>query len=236
MKITLNNKAHTNIIVTLTGTNVINAVISKGEIKTTEIEGTPERIILIPEGKSDVTYLLAKFGVVLKRYFKITSEYTFTAKDNIEILLLTDKKAGSFRDEYERVMPMSEETEFSSLKYFVSDEQRMRKILENAINQADKSLKFFDLFDILGNALTALLILIVPFILIWIFGDINSAVKICSYAFAVLFVLVVLLNRFSDKVKRKLWKKTKGFALRKQIFKDYNSYFDSEYINSVFMR
>lgn len=234
MKITFDNEADTAVIVTLQGTDIINEVIAKGERKEFELFAECSKLTVIPEGKSDVTYLLAKFGIVLKRFFKTASHYTFTAQDNMEILLLTDKKRGSFADEYERVVPFSNQSRFALVRYSVSDEVRMKGILEEAINKGDKSLKIFDAFDILGNAFTGLLLLIIPFILIWVFGDIHLAVKICGTAYIPIFIIIILMNRFFDKVKRKLWKRAKGFTLRKQIFKDYNSYFEDEYIKSVF--
>lgn len=231
MKITFDNKSDTAVIIALQG---VNEMILKGETKTFEVIESLNELTLIPEGKSDVTYLLAKFGIVLKRYFKTASRYVFTAQDNMEILLLTNKKKGSFADEYERVVPFSNQSEFTVLRYSVSDELRMKRILEEAISKGDKSLKIFDAFDILGNAFTGLLFLIIPFILIWIFGDIHLAAKICGIASIPIFIIIILLNRFFDKIKRMVWKKAKGFTLRKQIFKDYNSYFEDEYIKSVF--
>ncbi len=234
MKIKFDNKSDSVVIITLQGTEIKNELLLKGEEKIYEISQVPEKLLLIPEGKSDVTYLVAKLGVISRRYFRTTAEYVFSAKDDMKILLLTDKKKGGFRDEYERVVPFSNQTDFTVVNYSVSDEHRMKSMLEDAINKGDKSLKLFDAFDILGNAFTGLLILVIPFILIWIFGDIHLAAKICGSAFIPIFIAIILINRFADKLKRKLWKQTKGFVLRKQIFKDYNSYFDGEYIKSVF--
>jgi tetrahydromethanopterin S-methyltransferase subunit E len=110
----------------------------------------------------------------------------------------------------------------------------VRNILEKAISKGDNGLKIFDAFDILGNSITGLLFLLIPFILIWIFSDITTAAKICAIAFIPIFLVILIVNRFFDKLKRKAWKKVKAYTLRNQIFKDYNSYFDNEYICSVF--
>ncbi len=234
MRITFDNKSGSAVIAVFYGCGDAREIIQKDEAKTVEVDESVNEFVLIPEGKSDVIYLLAKFGIVLKRFFKTASRYAFTAQDNMKILLLTDKKRGSFADEYERVVPFSNQSSFALVRYSVSDEVRMKGILEEAINKGDKSLKIFDAFDILGNAFTGLLLLIIPFILIWIFGDIHLAAKICGTAYIPIFIIIILMNRFFDKVKRKLWKRAKGFTLRKQIFKDYNSYFEDEYIKSVF--
>lgn len=234
MKITFVNKSDTSVLFTMQGTEFTNVRIDKGEAKECELSQEAANLILIPDGISEVTYLFAKLGVISKRYFKATAEYSFSVTDNMTIDLVTNKCKGKFKDEYERILPVSAQGEFEVVKFSVSDEVRIKNILEKAISKGDSGLKIFDAFDILGNSLAGLLILVIPFILIWIFGDIQLAAKICGIAFIPIFLVILIINRLFDKLKRKAWKKLKEYMLRNQIFKDYNSYFDNKYISDVF--
>ena len=182
---------------------------------------------------SYITYILAKFGVVLKRHFKLRSNYAFDIGDDITVVLTTDKKKGKFMDEYEKVVCKADSSHISLRGHSVHDEDRVKRELAAAIRRSDNTLKIFDLFDILGNGLTAALFLLIPFAIIWFFADIRLAAEICTIAFIPIFAVIICLNRFFDKLRRKIWKRVRSAKLKNQIFKDYNSYFDSEYIESV---
>ncbi len=233
MNITFINKSDKAVHITLPCETLISETIAKDGSKTLAADGTSSFTVQVDEG-SYVTYILAKFGVVLKRHFKVKSEYAFSADDDITVTLKNEKKKGRFMDEYERVVPVSNQCKFSFVTYSVPDEVKIKKELESANKRGDNALKLFDVFDILGNALTALLFLLIPFAIIWIFADVQLAAKICGMAFIPIFGLIIYLNRVFDKLKRRLWKTAKSKRLQKEIFKDYNSYFDNEYIASVF--
>lgn len=187
-----------------------------------------------PVLRSEIVYAVAKFGVILKRFFCVKAEYSFYCDKDCCIALLTQKKKGRFMDEYQRIVPFLSGVNFSAVKYSVADEQRIKGEIEDSIKKGDKALKIFDAFDILGNAFTVLLVLLVPFVLIGLFASFTLALNICAALFIPIFAVIVLINRYFDKVKRKAWQKAKGYTLKKEIFKDYNSYFDHEYIKSVF--
>ena len=230
MNITFINKSAKDVYITLGHSDTI---VNSGERKTVTADEADTFRVQVNEG-SYVTYILEKFGVVLKRYFKLRSEYTFCGDEDIEVILTTNKKKGRFMDEYERVICYADNNRLSQLSYVVPDEEKLKKELETAVKRGDNTLKIFDLFDILGNGLSAALLLLIPFVIIWIIADIELAGKICLMAFIPIFALIIYLNRFFDKLKRRLWKSAKSAKLKNQIFKDYNSYFDSEYIDSVF--
>lgn len=229
MNINFTNKSARPICITLGDEKV---TLNSGERKTLTAEEAGTFTVQVNEN-SYVTYILAKFGVVLKRHFKVRSEYAFDLSDDISLILTADKKKGKFMDEYERVVCRADKGCLSVRSYSVPDEDRLKRELAAAIRRSDNTLKIFDLFDILGNGLTAALFLLIPFAIIWIFADVRLAAEICTIAFIPIFALIICLNRFFDKLKRKLWKKARSAKLKNQIFKDYNSYFTDEYIASV---
>ena len=234
MNITFINKSDKAVHITLPGESLISETISVGESKALPCN-TGTFTLQVDEG-SHVTYILAKFGVVLRRHFKVKSEYSANSTDDLTVTLRNEKKKGRFMDEYERVVPSSVQDSLSLLSYSVPDEAKLKKELSNANKRADNTIKIFDVFDILGNALSALLFLLIPFVIIWIFADIELAGKICGMAFIPIFGLIIYFNRFFDKLRRSLWKTAKNKRLEKDIFKDYNSYFDNDYISSVLGR
>lgn len=219
----------------------VNVKINNREItlqptKSQDFDVTENDIVLTvsPVLRSEIIYAVAKFGVILKRFFSVKSQYSFTADKDCKISLLTHKKKGRFMDEYKRIVPFSNDIVFGDVLYSVADEERIKKEIEDSIKKGDKALKIFDVFDILGNAFTVILLLLIPFALIGIFADFAIALKICGILFIPTFIIIILFNRFFDKLKRKMWKKAKGYTLKKEIFKDYNSYFEHGYIKSVF--
>lgn len=233
MKISFINKSGKPVYITM-GENSI--TIDKSQTKVLETDNSVSTFTLQVDEGSYVTYILAKFGVVLRRHFKLKSEYSVSGDSDITVTLKTEKKKGRFMDEYERVVPSSAQGILSLATYSVPDEARLKKELESANKRADNTIKIFDVFDILGNAFTAILFLLIPFGIIWIFADIQLAAKVCGMAFIPIFGLIIYLNRVFDKLKRRLWKTAKSKRLQNEIFKDYNSYFDNEYISSVFKR
>ena len=230
MNIRFINKSNKDIYITL---NSQTLTINSGESKSVTAEPSGNFGVQVNEG-SYVTYIIEKFGVVLKRYFKVKSDYTYNASEDMTIILTSHKKKGKFMDEYERVICFADNNQLSLLNFSVPDEEKLKKELGSAVKRGENTLKMFDLFDILGNGLSAALFLLIPFVIIWIVADIELAGKICLMAFIPIFAIVICLNRFFDKLKRNLWKSARSAKLKKQIFKDYNSYFDSEYITYVF--
>lgn len=232
MNITFINKSDKAVYITLTGETLISETLQKGESKTLSADKVTSFSLQADEG-SYITYILAKFGIVLKRHFKVRSDYPVDSDSDFEITLKAEKKKGKFMDEYEIIVPLSKQRVFHSVTYSVPDEEKIKKELENANKRSDNTLKLFDVFDILGNAVTALLFLLIPFAIIWIFADVQLAAKICGMAFIPIFGLIIYMNRFFDKLKRRIWKAAKSKRLKNEIFKDYNSYFSSDYIASV---
>lgn len=232
MNITFINKSNKNIYISIGHSDTI---INSGELKTVDTDDADTFTVQVNEG-SYITYILENFGIVLKRHFKIASEYSFTTDKDLTVTLLSEKQKGKFMDEYERVLCRADNNSLALLSFGVPDEEKLKKELEAANKRADNTIKIFDLFDILGNGISAALLLLIPFVIICIIADIELAGKICTMAFIPIFALIIYLNRFFDKIKRHLWKTAKGVKLKNQIFKDYNSYFDSEYIASVFKK
>ena len=190
---------------------------------------------LEPCTASKVRYISKSIGLIFFRHLKLKSAYSLNlTADELLIQLVSDVKKGKFGDEYERIVPFSNDVSFSAPQYTVRDENVVRQQFQKTKSNGSRTLLLFDLLDILGNCFTAFLIMLIPFILIWIFGTFVLAAKICGCIYLVICVIILILNRFLDKLKRALWKKGKAFVLRKQIFKNSESYFDNEYISSVF--
>lgn len=231
MEITFINKSNKPVYITM-GENA--AKIDSSQSKTFDFEGTGGSFTAQVDEASYVTYILAKFGVVLRRHFKLCSEYEFTATGDMTVSLYNDRRKGRYMDEYEKIVPKSKDGTFVQVNCCVPDEDKIKRELVSANKRGNNTLKIFDAFDILGNALTGLLLLVIPFVLIWIFADIDTASRVCGMAFIPMFAIIVLLNRYTDKLKRKVWGILKDKKLHNDVFKDYNSYFESAYIESVY--
>lgn len=189
-----------------------------------------------PDKSSFISYLSSKTGIIRCRHFILNSSYVGVFDNDCLIQLVSNVRKGKFADEYERIVPFCAEGKLSKPFYKVKDEAVIRREIEDSITKGNRTVRLFDLLDILGNSLCAILLLIIPFVLIWIFGSFSLAATVCGYAFIPIFIIIVLINRFFDKLKRKAWKKGKSFVLKNQIFKDYKSYFDNDYITSIFER
>ena len=232
MKITFINKSDKDIYISSTNNDI---TLYSGETACIDSEETCSFSVQVNE-RSHITYIAEKLGIILKRNFKIKSEYSLSVGEDATIILKSEKKKGRFMDEYERVTCLADNNRLSLLSFGVPDEKRMKTELEDAISHGDTTLKLFDVLDILRNGFTAILLLLIPFAIIWFFTDIDTAFKVCTLAFIPIFGLIIYLNRFFDKVRRRLWKSAKNAKLKNEIFKDYNSYFDNEYIETVFKK
>ena len=231
MEITFINKSNKPVYVTL-GEN--SAKIAAAQRENLYCDGLDGTFTAQVDEASYVRYVLAKFGVVLRRQFKLLTEYEFTAVSDMVVVLYDDKRKGRYMDEYEKIVPKTADGTIRQVSCRVPDEDKIKSELAGANKRSNNAVKLFDVFDILGNALSGLLLLVIPFILIWIFADIDTASKICGMIYIPMFAVIVLFNRYMDKLKRKVWTLLKAKKLEKDIFKDYNSYFDSEYIESVY--
>ena len=198
-----------------------------------ESEGKSFRFSICPDSMNSVGYIFRSAGVISKRHFVAVASYNLECDDECEVTLYTNIKKGKFRDEYEYCVPYCQNGSLTDVVYSVRDGESFLRELEASAKKSRRALFLFDILDIIGNAFVGILILVIPFLLIWLFGSLQLAWDICSIAFIPVFIIIVVINRLFDKLKKKVWYKGKKFALRNQIFKDYNSYFSSEYIYSV---
>lgn len=231
MKITFINKSNKPIYISL-GENSVELDVTQS--KTIETDGTVNTFTAQVDEASYITYAFANAGAVLRRHFKLSTEYGFTCSGDIIVNLYNHKRKGRYMDEYEKIEPKSAECLFTQVSCRVSDAEKLRDELAKANKRSNKAIRLFDVLDIVGNALTGLLLLIIPFILLWIFIDIDTAARICGIIYIMMFGVIVIFNRYMDKLKRKIWSVLKAKKLEKDIFKDYNSYFESDYIDSVY--
>lgn len=186
--------------------------------------------------KSNIVYAIKKFGVIFKRNFNVCSSYNITAIENDTINLFTHSKKGSFGDRYNRVAVTCTSSKLSEPFYSVTDEEEIKKEFNSAKKKTDRVFLLFDLIDIIKNAFIALLFLIVPFALIWIFGSFESAYTICGYLYIPILAIIIIFNRITDKYKKKIWNFAKGKALKNHIFQGTDSYFSNDYISFVFSK
>lgn len=187
-----------------------------------------------PDEASRIVYLSKKSGVMLKRFFTTCATYSAASSEDVTIDLFLHSKKGHFADQYNRVAAKSNSVNLTEPVYSIFDEEKLRTEFSAAEKKGKKALLIFDLFDILGNAFTSLLLLLIPFALIWIFGSFETAYTVCGYIFIPVFAIIVIINRVADKYKKKLWRFFKGKALNNSIFKGNDSYFKHEYIFHVF--
>lgn len=231
MKITFRNLSSEHIELSLKGKKEI--IPSQGDFLF-ETEESGISFCVNPYEKSDITYLFRRAGVILKRSFCTQSAYSGTITCDTVINLYSDKARGKFGDEYRRIVAVSDVTPLFCGAYRVTDEEFVRNELDRSKEKGNRALLVFDIFDILGNALTVLLLLLIPFALIWLFGSFETAYTVCGYLFIPIFAVIVIVNRVFDKYKRKLWYFFKGKALEKSTFKGTDSYFSEDYIREVF--
>lgn len=189
---------------------------------------------LNPYEKSDIKYIFRHAGVVRKRSFCTLVSYSAKLAGNTVINLYTDKAKGNFADEYTRIVAVSDTALLSPVFYKVADEAFVKAELEKSKKKGNQALFMFDILDIIGNAFTVLLLLLIPFALIWLFGSFETAYTVCGYLFIPIFAIIVIINRFFDKYKKKLWFFIKGKVLENKTFQGTDSYFSEEYIREVF--
>ncbi len=231
MKITFQNNSSVTVGLNVQGSELVLPPCAKESVESDRFVTEAFVYPLVP---NSLNYISRKLGLITKRNFSVKSSCCVQTKTDCTVVLTQECKKGRFMDEYLRIVPKSNDSVVNTVSYGVWDEEKIRKALEQASKRGGRFMRLFDAFDIIGNGFTCLLILLIPFLLLWIFKDINIAFKVCSIAFIPMFGAVICINRFFDKLKTGLWKKAKGFALKNEVFEDYNSYFDDEYITSVF--
>ena len=232
MKLTFRNTTISNVLLTSQENSYI---ITPSEEISLDYDTDTADFSVEPTCESKVRYISRSIGIIFFRHLKLRSDYSAASTEGeFLIQLISDVKKGRFGDEYERIIPFSNDISFPEPHYTVKNENVIRQQFQKTKSNSRRTFLFFDLLDILGNCFTAFLIMLIPFILIWIFGTFTLAAKICGCIYLVICLIILILNRFLDKLKRALWKKGKALALRKQIFKNSESYFDNEYITSVF--
>ena len=229
-KITIINKS--NITLCLTAENE-SYILYPSQVQCIVTEKAPFHFSAYPDSVNRIDYLFKSAGIISKRHFVLVSDFQLRTGEECEVSFYTNTKKGRFRDEYEYCVPYCSQGTIDVLHHSVKDEESFRQEFEQSGKKGKRALLVLDFFDILGNALAGILLLVIPFLFIWLFWDIRLAWNICSVAFIPIFIIIVIINRILDKLKKAAWQKGKSFALRKQIFKDYNSYFQQDYISSV---
>lgn len=184
--------------------------------------------------KSSLSYFIRRAGLIRKKDFCILTTYkTRVGWDSVITINIISAK-GRFFDTYHRVTATCDNFPITLESYSVADEKEMRKEFADANKKGNRALFVFDMFDIIGNAFTVLLLLLIPFALIWLFGSFETAYTVCGYLFIPIFAVIVIINRVFDKYKKKLWFFFKGKALKNKTFRGTDSYFSEEYIREVF--
>ncbi len=187
-----------------------------------------------PDSLNSIRYFLKSAGLISKRHFVVESEYSAFVNGEMQIDLYTQTKKGKFMSEYEFCVPYCTNGNLSLGKFTVKDEEKFKNELYKCTERSKRAVLLFDILDIFGNALMGVLLLVIPFLLIWFFGNIQLAWDICSIAFIPIFIIIVLINRLFDKFKKLAWIKGKSFILKNQTFKNTDSYFEHEFIMSAF--
>lgn len=187
-----------------------------------------------PYEKSFVTYFWRTVGLIRKKNFCTLSHYSTAINKNAVINLHHSSAKGRFSDIYRRVTAVGEEFPVTLERYSVADETDMRKEFARARKRNLRTVFFFELLDILKSGLIVLLLLLIPFALIWIFGSLETAFTVCRNLFIPIFIIIIIFNRIFDGLKKKLWYFLKGKALKNSTYKGTDSHFEDEYIREIF--
>lgn len=197
------------------------------------IEGKQAEFSVCQDELSKISYLSKKGGVILKKDFTVLSTYSINSEGECTVNLFFRSKKGRFADSYRRILALCDRGTLSSPYFSIFDEQRVRDAFASSQKNGNRALLLFDFFDILGNVFTALLVLLVPFGLIWLFGSFETACRVCGILFVPIFIFIIVINRVADKYKRKTWQFLKKKVLARETFKGNESYFSHEYIKEV---
>lgn len=231
MKITFRNLSGEHIELTLNGKTTIIAANSSEKILVDYGELT---FSLNTYRKSSLSYFIRRAGLIRKKSFcTLTTYSTAVGRDSV-INLHTDSAKGKFSDTYRRVVATGNDFPVTLEGYAVTDEKEMRKEFADAKKRGNRTIFLFDVLDILKSALIVLLLLLIPFALIWLFGSFETAYTFCGYLFIPIFAIIVIINRVFDKYKKKLWYFAKGKALKNSVYKGTDSHFEEEYIKEIF--
>lgn len=189
---------------------------------------------LNPYEKSYLMYFIKKAGLIRKKSFcTLTSYSTEIFRDSV-IDLSTVSAKGAFADTYHKVVAKVDGFPVIPEGYRVVDEDEMRKEFADAKKHGNRTIFFFDVLDILKSGLIVLLLLLIPFALIWIFSSLEDAYTVCRNLFIPIFAVIIIFNRIFDRLKKKLWYYLKGKTLKKSTYKGTNSHFEEEYIREIF--
>jgi len=231
VKITFRNLSGEHIELTLNGKTTIIAANSSEEILVDYGELT---FSLNTYRKSSLSYFIRRAGLIRKKDFCVLTTYKTSVGWDSVITNNTMSAKGRFFDTYCRVTATCDNFPITFESCRVADEKEMRKEFADAQKRGNRTILLFDILDILGNAFTVLLLLLIPFALIWLFGSFETAYTVCGYLFIPIFAIIVIINRVFDKYKKKLWYFAKGKALKNSVYKGTDSHFEEEYIKEIF--
>ena len=231
MKITFNNLSGEHIELTIDGKTSLIGAASQAEAA---VGCGPLSFSLNPYEKSSVSYLIRRAGLIRKKSFcTLTTYSTAVGRDSV-INLHTDSAKGKFSDTYRRVVATGNGFPVTLESYAVADESEMRKEFAAASKRGSRAIFLFDVLDILKSGLIVLLLLLIPFALIWLFGSLETAYTVCRNLFIPIFIVIIIFNRIFDRLKKKLWYYLKSKTLRNSVYKGTDSHFEEEYIREVF--
>ncbi len=231
MKITFNNLSGEHIELTIDGKTSLIGADSQAEAA---VGCGPLSFSLNPYEKSSVSYLIRRAGLIRKKSFCTRTAYSTDISRDTVITVRTDSAKGSFADTYRRATADCTDCPLTLEHYTVADESEMRKEFAAASKRGSRAIFLFDVLDILKSGLIVLLLLLIPFALIWLFGSLETAYTVCRNLFIPIFIVIIIFNRIFDRLKKKLWYYLKSKTLRNSVYKGTDSHFEEAYIREIF--
>jgi ABC-type multidrug transport system fused ATPase/permease subunit len=150
------------------------------------------------------------------------------SKDNVTIEMRYNYVNGVKRDEYKYVAVTSNVPIYNTQNTIVdkSETYEMVKVVENKIKKQSKLIDVFYVFDFFRYIAPVYL-----FILFGIYFTVGLKVALCILIPLLLVGLLIgfIINKVGNHLLDKIDEKSKAELL----YKDFNSYFDEEYISAV---
>lgn len=241
MRISFYNNSGSNMIMTFAGQMIFCSPNQTQNIVTEEGRVSFE---VSTDDRSTIKNLSKVAGIAYDHNFITATRYEFDCHEDTSIVLSVDKKDGEHFETYTRVIAASETALFSPPVYRVKDEADMRKQLKRSNRKMLRTVGVLGVFGFLEDALAVICgILLIAFVIfVLLFAEethVKVGVAICA---AIVIGIILIINKIAGKldkwVDKKLSKNKKeetvDISIDVDLYKNKDSYFDADYISSVF--
>lgn len=183
-------------------------------------------------------------GLTYKYDFITAASYESELSGDTRIVLYADKKDGKHLETYTRVIAVSETALLSAPRYRIKDEADIKKQIRTSLKRGSGVMGFLGVLNFLDDLVGWLCIafLVALAVGVFIFAE-STLIKVgVAIAAAIIIGIVFIISRvaagFDKWIDKKLNKDKKEetvcISADVDLYKDEDSFFDADYISSVF--